>query len=114
MILPVTIAPYKVHLCALRVDEEEVRAEAERLYKGLMDKGIAVLYDDRDISAGVKFADADLLGMPLRVVVSPKNLKKGELELTFRKDRTSRSVPVENGVRAIEEAIAELGLEYNI
>lgn len=114
MILPITIAPYKVHMCPLRLDEENVRNCADVIYKGLKEKGISVLFDDRDVSAGVKFADADLLGMPIRVVVSPKSLKRGEIEITIRNGRVSKCVAAENGVEEIIKTINELTKEYEI
>lgn len=60
-----------MHLCAVRADNEEVRAFADTLYNTLQEKGVEVIYDDRSVSAGVMFSDADLLGVPLRVIVSP-------------------------------------------
>ena len=74
-IWPKAIAPWQVHLCAVRVDDEEVRAYADKLYEDLQNAGIEVIYDDRSVRAGVMFADADLLGIPLRIIVSPKNMK---------------------------------------
>ena len=71
-IWPKAIAPWQVHLCAVRVDDEEVRAYADKLYEDLQNAGIEVIYDDRSVRAGVMFADADLLGIPLRIIVSPK------------------------------------------
>ena len=85
LILPVTVAPWQVHLCALRPDKEEVRAAADAIYEELQRAGIDVLYDDRDCAAGIKFADADLMGMPIRVVVSPRTLEQGEAEVKLRK-----------------------------
>ena len=70
-IWPKAIAPWQVHLCAVRADNEEVRAFADTLYNTLQEKGVEVIYDDRSVSAGVMFSDADLLGVPLRVIVSP-------------------------------------------
>ena len=84
---PEEVAPYRVHLVALGAGRSpEVAAAADRLYEGLRDAGVSVLYDDRDASPGVKFADADLLGMPTQLVVGAKSLARGVVE---RKDRAS-------------------------
>ncbi|MBR6737109.1 MAG: proline--tRNA ligase [Clostridia bacterium] len=83
-IWPKAIAPYQVHLCAVRPDNEEVKAFADNLYNELLDKGVEVIYDDRNVSAGIMFSDADLLGVPLRVVVSPRNVKNGVVEISAR------------------------------
>jgi len=87
LVWPVALAPYDVHLVALagRGDQaEKVVAEADRLYEALQSRGIDVLYDDRDTSPGVKFADADLLGMPVQLVVGAKGLGRGVVERKVR------------------------------
>nr|MBA3655001.1 proline--tRNA ligase [Actinomycetota bacterium] len=82
LVWPAALAPYGVHLIALRGTE----AEADDLYGALVAAGVAVLYDDRDVSAGVKFADADLLGVPVQLVVGRRGLADGVVE---RKDRAT-------------------------
>ncbi len=89
------IAPYQVYLCALGMDKPEVAALAERLYAELEAVGIEVLFDDRLESPGVKFNDADLLGIPLRVVVSPRTLKSQSVEIKWRKEKESQLLPLE-------------------
>lgn len=86
---PISIAPWQVHLCCMRGDNTEVRAQADRLYEALQKAGVEVLYDDRNVSAGVMFSDADLLGVPVRLVASPRNLKEGCVELSLRGNRAS-------------------------
>jgi prolyl-tRNA synthetase len=87
LILPMTVAPYKVHLTALRIDDEAVKTKAFEIYNNLQAAGIEVLFDDRTtVSNGVKFADADLMGMPLRLVVSPRALQNDEFEIVNRKN----------------------------
>jgi prolyl-tRNA synthetase len=81
--LPPSVAPFDVALVSLGRDDE-ARAAAERLYADLRAAGVSVLFDDRDVSAGVKFADADLRGLPVRVTVSPKSLKAGGAEVKSR------------------------------
>ena len=94
IIWPLPIAPYQVHLVALGPDNPQVSAAAEKLYGDLQAAGYEVLYDDRLETAGVKFNDADLLGMPLRVTVSPRTLKNDCAELKLRKEQTARVVPL--------------------
>ena len=81
IIWPESIAPVKVHLISLGKNEE-----AEKIYRDLQEKNVEVLYDDRDVSAGEKFADADLIGLPYRVVISEKSLKGGGVEIKKRPD----------------------------
>ena len=83
-IWPLAVAPWQVHLCAVRADEDEVRAYADRLYEELRSKGVEVIYDDRRVSAGVMFSDADLIGAPFRVIVSPRNRKQNVVEILSR------------------------------
>jgi prolyl-tRNA synthetase len=103
IVWPPQVAPYHVHILALPVNDEAVRAKAEALVADLGNRGIEVLYDDRDESAGVKFADADLLGIPLRVTVSKRNLKENAAELKLRSSSDSQKVPLdEAGPRSAE------------
>ncbi|MDD5095220.1 MAG: proline--tRNA ligase [Dehalococcoidia bacterium] len=84
IVWPPAIAPYQVYLCALSIDNPEVADASGRLYTELKGAGFDVLFDDREESPGVKFNDADLLGIPVRVVISPRTLKKGEAEIKLR------------------------------
>lgn len=111
MILPITVAPWQVHICPLRLDDEEVKAKAEKLYKELEVNGIEVLYDDREIGAGVKFADADLMGMPIRIVISPKGLANNEIEITVRKTRETIKVAYDNAIEEVKATIKSLNEE---
>lgn len=83
--MPMSIAPYKVHIVPLRFEDENVKAAATDIYNSLQNMGIDTLIDDRDCAPGVKFADADLIGMPLRVIVSPRGLTDGNVEIKIRK-----------------------------
>ncbi|MDD4690271.1 MAG: proline--tRNA ligase [Eubacteriales bacterium] len=103
-IWPMSIAPWQIHLCTIRPNDENVKAKAEELYSSLTNKGFEVIYDDRNESPGVKFADADLLGVPVRVVVSPKNLDQGCFEVSTRDKEINDMVPVDN----IEEYVRKL------
>lgn len=102
-IWPKAIAPWQVHLCAVRVDDEEVRAYADKLYEDLQNAGIEVIYDDRSVRAGVMFADADLLGIPLRIIVSPKNMKQGVVEVVSRDKTLKTQIPLENVMEEIKQ-----------
>ena len=107
-IWPVTIAPWQVHICALRSDDEAVKSAADKLYKDLADAGFEVIYDDRPVSAGWMFSDADLLGVPVRVIISPKTLQRGMFELVTRDKTIKKDVAPENAVSNVAEIIAEL------
>lgn len=85
LVWPEAIAPFRVHLVELSNGSEEVSAEAKELYRELTSAGIEVLWDDRDARAGEKFADSDLLGIPLRIVVSQKSLEAGKFECVERR-----------------------------
>ena len=102
-IWPKAIAPWQVHLCAVRVDDEEVRAYADKLYEDLQNAGIEVIYDDRSVRAGVMFADADLLDIPLRIIVSPKNMKQGVVEVASRDKTLKTQIPLENVMEEIKQ-----------
>lgn len=97
-IWPISIAPWQVHLCAVRADDPAVRACADQLYEDLQGKGIEVIYDDRNISAGVMFSDADLLGVPIRVIVSPRNLRENCCEIVTRDKSICQKAPVADTV----------------
>lgn len=84
IVWPLPVAPYKYHLISLAGGNEEVTALAESLYKDISQTGLPVLYDDRELHAGEKLADADLLGMPLRLIVGKKTLESGKIEVTVR------------------------------
>ena len=99
---PIEVAPYRVHLVAIGARKDPAAGEAaEALYARLTDAGVSVLYDDRDESPGVKFTDAELLGMPIIVTVSPRALAAGGVEVT---DRASGA----RSVRPIDELVDEL------
>lgn len=100
-IWPISIAPWQVHICAVRADDNEVKAYADNLYNTLTEKGIEVIYDDRNVSAGVMFSDADLLGVPFRVVVSPRNMKGGIVEIASRDKSLKTSATLDTAVDEI-------------
>jgi prolyl-tRNA synthetase len=104
IVWPAALAPYQVHVVVLPGKGDtavEVSAAADRLYDGLVAAGVEVLYDDRDASPGVKFADADLLGMPTRVTVGAKGLARGIIELRDRRSGEQTEVPIADAVAAL-------------
>jgi prolyl-tRNA synthetase len=118
LIWPITVAPYHVYLVALQGGAEE----AERLYAELQSAGIEVLYDDRDERAGVKFNDADLIGVPIRLTVSKRSLEAGGIELKLRRSSERTTIPrdeiisrLKSQIQALEAEIAErtVAVDYN-
>lgn len=102
---PLSIAPWQVHLCCVRASDAQTKAYADSLYSDLQAKGLEVLYDDRTVSAGVMFSDADLLGVPLRVIVSPRNLQEGVCELVARDKSWTKKVAFESVIDEISTYI---------
>jgi prolyl-tRNA synthetase len=94
IIWPVSIAPYHVYLCPLPREGSKVPEVAEKLYQDLEAAGIEVLFDDRAESPGVKFNDADLIGLPFRITVSPRTLEKDAVELKQRTEKDPQIVPL--------------------
>ena len=107
IIWPPSVAPYDAHLVALNIEQPDVRQAAEKLYEDLAAAGIEVLYDDREESPGVKFNDADLLGMPLRLTVSPRTLEKDSVELKRRAEKETALYPLGEAVAAVRAALAQ-------
>ena len=100
-IWPLAVAPWQVHLCAVRSDDAQVKAYADKIYEELQIKGAEVIYDDRKTSAGVMFSDADLLGVPLRVIVSPRNVKQNIVEIVSRDKSFSANASMDSAVDEI-------------
>jgi prolyl-tRNA synthetase len=100
---PRSIAPFDVHLVGLGKPGTEEHALAERLYGELAEAGFDVIYDDRDAGPGEKFADAELLGVPLRLTIGRRTLAAGEIEVQVRRGRESRSLPLEGAAEAALE-----------
>lgn len=115
-IWPITIAPWEVHICCLRADDANVKKVADDIYDALQRDNIETIYDDRNVRPGAMFSDADLLGVPVRVIVSPKNLNENLCEIVTRDKTISKKVPVEDTVSAVKEIIAQLyaDIEKNV
>ncbi len=105
LVWPMSIAPYEVILTVVKVDHEESRGCAERLYDELRAAGVDVLLDDRDGRPGVKFADAELIGIPLRVTIGPRGLENSIVELTARADGERHDVPVDDVVARLVDLV---------
>jgi len=99
---PFPIAPFEVIITSLNPTDARIREASDDLYRAFQERGVEVLYDDRDERTGRKFKDADLIGIPLRVTVGPKKLEQGMVELKLRTEKESRSVPLGE---AVNEAV---------
>ena len=101
------MAPYQVHLVGLNLADAQVAGAAQRLYDELWKAQVETLYDDRpDQTAGVKLNDADLLGLPLRLVVSPRNLRNGVVELKGRREAEPSLVPMAEVIDGVRRHLA--------
>jgi prolyl-tRNA synthetase len=105
---PRTVAPFEVELVTLGKYGEEARSVAERLYGELRDEGIDVLFEDRDGSPGEKFANAELLGCPLRLTVGRKSLEAGQVDVQVRRGQEKRSLPLDGAAQAAAELLRTL------
>lgn len=105
--MPFSIAPFKVHITPLRLDDEQVNNVAFELYSKLEQNKIPTLIDDRECGAGVKFADADLMGMPIRVVISPRSLSQNQIEIKLRKSGETYLVDKDEVYQKILEILNE-------
>ncbi len=105
IIWPLSIAPYHIYLCPLYQENSKVEVAAEKVYADLEAQGLEVLFDDRRESAGVKFNDADLLGIPIRVTISPRTLDKNSVEIKKRSEKEAELVPLEGIVAKLRGLI---------
>ncbi len=107
IVWPLSLAPYEVLIDPLNVSQPEVMDAAERLHDQLTEAGIDVLLDDRDVRAGVKFKDADLIGIPLRIVIGGRSLKEGNVEVKWRWQDEPQRVPHETAAQTIVNMLDE-------
>ena len=105
-IWPMSIAPWQIHICAIKYNKAEVSQAVEKLYDELTEAGIEVIVDDRNERPGVQFADADLLGVPLRIIVSDKTIKNEEVELKRRGSKDKEMIALGDAVAKIKELVA--------
>lgn len=107
IIFPIPIAPFHCVVSAVNVKDAEVMAAAEELYRSLSEAGVEVLFDDRDERPGIKFKDADLIGIPLRIVVGAKNLAEGKVELKIRKGGEVQLMPLAEAAGRVQALVKE-------
>jgi len=105
IIWPITIAPFEVLITCVNQDDQVVAQTAENIYQQLLNKSIDVLLDDRNLRGGVKFKDADLIGIPVRVTVGKKSLADGNVEVKLRAESQSRKVAVEKATDKIIQLV---------
>jgi prolyl-tRNA synthetase len=105
MTLPQAIAPYEVYLAGLNLNDADIAGKAEQIYTDLLDAGYDVLFDDRDAPPGVKFKDADLIGIPARVVISARSLENGGVEVKSRMSKDSEIVPEGDVLESIKRIL---------
>jgi prolyl-tRNA synthetase len=113
-IWPLSVAPYQVHICALNPNKEGVGEATDKLYNELTEMGIEVLYDDRGEKAGFSFNDADLIGIPFRLVTSPKKLPEGQLEFKCRGEKEVQTWNISETPAKLKELIDKEMNKYNI
>jgi len=107
IIWPLSLAPYQVYLCPIQLDKPAIATTAEKIYQELQKEGIEVLFDDRDDSPGVKFNDADLLGIPLRLTLSPRTLQSQSVEAKWRTEKETQLLPLDNLAAQVKKLLNE-------
>lgn len=105
LVWPMSVAPWHIYLCPIRLDDPVVKEKAEWLYKKLTAENFEVLYDDRLTSAGVKFTDSELMGIPVRIVISPKTIENRQVEITIRQTGEKLFVKEESLSKKLDEII---------
>jgi prolyl-tRNA synthetase len=108
IIFPISIAPFEVIIVSVNQDDADVVKAAEKIYNELKNKGIEVLLDDRDERAGVKFKDADLIGIPVRITVGKKALQTGNVEIKLRTEPKPILITVDTAVDKAAELVDSL------
>ena len=108
IIWPISIAPFEVLITCVNQDDKEVAKVAEEIYQQLLDKGVDVLLDDRSLRGGVKFKDADLIGIPVRITVGRRSVAEGNVELKLRTESESQNVPVEKATDKVIKLVNSL------
>jgi len=108
IIWPKNIAPYLVGLLPVNMENQSHVKTASTVYEALTEGGIDVLYDDRPERAGVKFNDADLIGLPIRITIGDKSLKEGKVELKARSEKKTELVAIDTIVKAVRRLVERL------
>jgi prolyl-tRNA synthetase len=113
IIFPITIAPFEVLITCVNQDDPDVVKVAEDIYQQLLDKDVDVLLDDRELRGGIKFKDADLLGIPVRITVGQKSVAEGNVEIKLRAESKSQKVPIEKAAAKTIELVSSLKQKLN-
>ncbi len=111
---PISIAPFEVLITCVNQNDEDVVKKSEEIYQALCDKSIDVLLDDRNIRGGVKFKDADLIGIPIRVTVGKKSLEQGNIEIKLRAEVDRKTIPVDNCIDQVITIVNDLKAKLNV
>ncbi len=111
IIWPISIAPFEVLVTSVNQDDEKVASVAEKIYTCLCQKGVDVLWDDREMRGGPKFKDADLLGIPVRITVGKKSVQQGNVEIKLRTESERTTVAIDSAVEKTIEIVNELKQE---
>jgi prolyl-tRNA synthetase len=112
IIFPMAIAPFQTIVLCLQQERTDVRDASERVYRDLLDSGIEVLLDDRDERPGIKFKDADLIGIPLRVNVGAKSLSQGKVELRHRDTGQTELIEIGRISQRVKEIVRDKTERY--
>ena len=107
LVWPITIAPWHVVVCPLRYNDELIKQQTDNIYNELSKK-YEVLLDDRNVSTGVKLADSELMGIPVRILISPRSLQENNVEITIRQTKETRLVKLENLDNELDQIIKDL------
>ena len=108
MIFPKSLAPFQVTVLPLKIKDERILAESERIYSELIEAGYEAIIDDRDVGPGFKFKDAELIGIPIIVAVGPRTIKDNEAEVKVRKTGDSRNIKLKEVVKEVSELLASI------
>jgi len=113
IIWPISIAPFEVLITCVNQDDDEVAKVAEGIYQELLAAGIEVLYDDRIMRGGVKFKDADLIGIPIRLTIGKRSVGEGNIEVKLRRDSDGDKVGIEQAASKAIELVGSLKAELS-
>ena len=113
IIWPISIAPFEVLVTSVNQDDEKVVGVAEDIYRQLLSSGIDVMLDDRDLRGGIKFKDADLIGIPIRITVGKKSVSDGNVEIKLRCESQSTKVSIEKAAHKTVELVNSLKDKLN-
>ena len=111
---PISIAPFEVIVTPVNQEDEQIGGAAEAIYKELSAAGLEVLLDDRDVRGGVKFKDADLLGIPVRITIGKKSIAEGNVEIKLRNEAENRKVPFARAAKEVIEIVNSLKAKLNV